>query len=312
MLSEKALTVIPAPLALPVPTLAELVARSLTSPHSIRAYARGIAAFLNWYREHPGPLGRSLVLQYRSDLLEQGLSPSTINLRLAALRKLASEAERQGSLDPATSAAIAGVAGVRSSGTRAGNWLTPDQARRLLDLPDRNSLRGIRDHAILALLTACGLRRSELSALQVPDFTERDGRPVIADLRGKGNRLRTVPVPRWVHSSVEQWLQSAGITSGRVFRSVRQNGGVRGERISEKAIWLVVKEYAARIGVPDLAPHDLRRTCAKLCREADGDLEQIQLLLGHASIQTTERYLGTTQKLRVAVNDHLDLGEEAL
>ena len=58
-----------------------------------------------------------------------------------------------------------------------------------------------------------------------------------------------------------------------------------------------------------LAPHDLRRTCAKLCRKSGGDLEQIQMLLGHASIQTTERYLGSRQNLKEAVNDRLGLDE---
>jgi site-specific recombinase XerD len=83
---------------------------------------------------------------------------------------------------------------------------------------------------------------------------------------------------------------------------------VTGEFIAdEKAIWQVVVDYARATSLGKLAPHDLRRTCAKLCRKAGGDLEQIQLLLGHASIQTIERYLGTEQDLSVAVNDGLGL-----
>ena len=70
-------------------------------------------------------------------------------------------------------------------------------------------------------------------------------------------------------------------------------------------------DYAAEVGVPGIAPHDLRRTCAKLCRAAGGELEQIQLLLGHASVQTTERYLGCEQKLRIAVNDRLGIEPDA-
>lgn len=76
--------------------------------------------------------------------------------------------------------------------------------------------------------------------------------------------------------------------------------------MSDKAVWDLVKEYAGRLGI-DLAPHDVRRTCAKLCRAAGGAIEQIQLLLGHASIQTTERYLGTQQELASAVNDGLGI-----
>ena len=69
----------------------------------------------------------------------------------------------------------------------------------------------------------------------------------------------------------------------------------------------MVVRYARETKLGKLAPHDLRRTCAKLCRKAGGDLEQIQMLLGHASVQTTERYLGTEQALVSAVNDGLEL-----
>jgi integrase len=74
--------------------------------------------------------------------------------------------------------------------------------------------------------------------------------------------------------------------------------------LRERMIWHIVTKYARQTGLVDkLAPHDMRRTCAKLCRAAGGDLEQIQFLLGHASIQTTERYLGSRQNLKEAVND---------
>jgi integrase len=82
---------------------------------------------------------------------------------------------------------------------------------------------------------------------------------------------------------------------------------VKGERVGEKVIWQVLRRYAEATGIDGLAPHDLRRTCAKLCRAAGGQLEQIQLLLGHASIQTTERYLGTKQDLVHAPNDAIQL-----
>jgi len=72
-------------------------------------------------------------------------------------------------------------------------------------------------------------------------------------------------------------------------------------------VWHVVKEFAARIGVTKLAPHDLRRSCARLCRAAGGELEQIQFLLGHVSVQTTERYLGCTQRISSAVNDRIGI-----
>jgi site-specific recombinase XerD len=84
-----------------------------------------------------------------------------------------------------------------------------------------------------------------------------------------------------------------------------------GDGMSPKVLWDVVRAAAARAGMDKLAPHDLRRTCARLCHMAGGELDQIQFLLGHVSIQTTERYLGCKQKLRTAVNDRLGIEPEA-
>ena len=77
--------------------------------------------------------------------------------------------------------------------------------------------------------------------------------------------------------------------------------------MTERVVWHVVKECAKRAGIDKLAPHDLRRTCARLCREAGGELDQIQFLLGHVSVQTTEKYLGCKQRLQNAVNDRIGI-----
>jgi site-specific recombinase XerD len=81
--------------------------------------------------------------------------------------------------------------------------------------------------------------------------------------------------------------------------------------MSPKVLWDVVRTAAARANIDKLAPHDLRRTCARLCHLAGGELDQIQLLLGHVSIQTTECYLGCKQRLRCAVNDRLGIEPDA-
>jgi site-specific recombinase XerD len=80
-----------------------------------------------------------------------------------------------------------------------------------------------------------------------------------------------------------------------------------GRGITEKVIWCMVRECASKANLEQLAPHDLRRTCARLCHEAGGELEQIQFLLGHISVQTRERYLGCKQQLREVVNDKIGL-----
>ena len=113
--------------------------------------------------------------------------------------------------------------------------------------------------------------------------------------------------PLWVKQEIDGWLDVAGIEKGPIFRRVLANGRVGKDALSERAVWQLVREYAAQIGIGELAPHDLRRTAAKLCRSKGGELEQIQFLLGPESILTTERYLGSEQDLKNAVNDALVL-----
>lgn len=91
-------------------------------------------------------------------------------------------------------------------------------------------------------------------------------------------------------------MVAASIQAGKIFRKVSSAGKPWGDGVAEKLVWHVVKEFATCIGNDRLAPHDLRRTCARLCRAAGGELEQIQFLLGHVSVQTTERYLGERQQ----------------
>jgi len=284
-----------------------LVLDAVSSPTTKKMYAKALDDFFIWWAGQGRPaFARASVQAHRAWLEEQGYSPSTINQRLAALRKLAREAALNGHLAPEAAAGVTQVPGIKQRGARAGNWLTREQAQALLDLPDPATLKGKRDRAILALLLGCGLRRAEATGLDVASLDQRDGRWVIPDLYGKHGRLRTVPVPGWVKQAVDLWTEAAGLTAGRLLRSMNRHGQLSGESLSPNAILSLVGSYGAQLGVK-LQAHDTRRTCAKLCRAAGGDLEQIQLLLGHASIQTTERYLGTRQNLADAPNDRLGL-----
>jgi integrase len=115
-----------------------------------------------------------------------------------------------------------------------------------------------------------------------------------------------VAVPAWVKQAVDLWCQAVFICEGKILRGMNRHGQITGESISPQAVLAVVAGYGRQLGL-NLKPHDLRRTCAKLCRAGGGELEQIQLLLGHASVQTTERYLGTRLNLADAPNDRLGL-----
>jgi integrase len=222
---------------------------------------------------------------------------------LTAVRKLAVEAADNGLLAPALAAGIARIKGVRAQGVRTGNWLTLRQAQALLSAPDIDTAKGLRDRAILALLLGCRLRRSEVAALTFGHIQQRDGRWCIVDLVGKHHRVR---MPTWVKVAIDAWASNAGVTDGYAFRPVNRGDRIVGEGVTEKIIWQLLRPYAAAVGVAGIA-HDLRRTTAKLCRAAGRELEQIQLLLGHSSIQTAERYLGTKQDLVHAPNDAIKL-----
>jgi len=216
------------------------------------------------------------VRRYRINLEQAKYSSSTINLRLAAIRRLAYEASDCGLLSPDLAAGIRRVKGVKKQGMRIGNWLTADQGKQLLTAFGGEDLRSRRDYAMIAILLGCGLRRAEVAGLTIEDLQQREEHWGIADLAGKGGHVRTVPVPTWVVIAVYDWLTAAGISTGPVFRAINKARRIAKSGFSPKVIWGVVKAGSAKIGLDRVAPHDLRRTCARLCHEAGGELEQIQ------------------------------------
>ena len=284
------------------------VLNTLGSPQSQRAYGIAIDDFIAWYCSEPRiAFNKTVVLRYRIQLEAKHLAPATINLRLAAVRRLAYEAADVGLLSPDLAAGIRSVKSAKRLGVRLGNWLSAEQAKNLLRSPNGEALIGKRDRAILDLLLGCGLRRSETAQLTLEHFQRRDDFWAIVDVFGKGGYIRSVPVPDWVKSVVDRWTAAAQIESGSLFRCVTKYGTVWGRKITEKVVWHVVRKYAMRTQLGKIAPHDLRRTCARLCHVAGGELEQIQFLLGHVSLQTTEQYLGCKQRFRSAVNHRIGI-----
>lgn len=281
---------------------------SLRSPESKRGYRHAINEFIEWYCSEPRlSFNKTVVTRYRLHLENRQLAAGTINGRLAAVRRLAYEAADAGLLSPELAAGIRRVKGAKKLGVRLGNWLTAEEARRLWRAPDPDTLKGKRDRAMLAVGLGCGLRRRELADLDFRHLQQREEHWAIVDLVGKGGHIRTVPVPEWVKGMLDIWTAAAGLSGGRLFRCVCRAGKCWGEGVTERVVWHIVKQYAAKLGFARLAPHDLRRSCAKLCHSGGGELDQIQFLLGHVSVQTTERYLGCKQRIRGAVNDHIGI-----
>jgi integrase len=231
-----------------------------------------------------------------------------INVRLSGVRKLVNEARENGLIDPSAAGRIVSVPNVPAEGVRLGRWLTADQTRDLLAVPDRSRLKGKRDFAILSTLVQAALRREEAAHLDMSHIQMRDGRWVLADIRGKRGRVRTVALPAGAKAAIDEWTGAADITSGPVFRRLTRRGRVLpGKGLGVWAIWDVVVTSAKAIGIEGFGPHDARRTCAKLCRKQGGKLEQIQFMLGHDSVATTAICTSVGQEIAVAVNDNLGL-----
>ena len=257
------------------------VLNSLTSQSSRRSYDHAKREFIEWYCSDPRlAFNKTVVTRYRIFLEQTDYASSTVNLRLAAVRRLAYEAADAGLLSPDLAAGIRRVKRAKKFGVRVGNWLTAEQGRRLLGAFDRQTLRGVRDYAMVAVLLGCGLRRAEVAALSVQDLQQREEHWVFADLIGKGGRVRTVPVPFWIAAALHTWMAESGITNGTIFRAINKAGRIAAHGFSPKVIWSVVKQACQACNLGNVAARDLRRTCARLCHERGGELEQIQFWLG--------------------------------
>lgn len=211
------------------------VLNSLTSPSSQRSYDHAIREFIDWYCSEPRlAFNKTVVTRYRISLEQRQYAPSTINLRLAAVRRLAYEAFDCGLLSPDLAAGIRRVKGARRLGVRIGNWLTAEEGKRLIGAFGTLTLKEQRNRAMIAVLIGCGLRRAEAAALKLEDIQLREGHWVIADLNGKGGHIRTVPMPEWVKKAIDEWTASAGLTSGPLFRAINKVGRTWGNGFTPK------------------------------------------------------------------------------
>lgn len=258
----------------------------LPSEHSRRAYERALFDFFHWHRGAGRPqLNKAVVQRYAAELRDAGMSASSINQRLSAIRKLTAEAADNGALDPQVANGIRAVKGARREGQRTGNWLIREEAQNWLNTPDVRTLKGKRDRALLAVLIGCGLRRAEAAALSFDHIQQRDGRWVLVDLIGKRDKVRSVPMPGWAKAAIDQWSAASGVAGGLVFRAVNKGDHVVGAGVTAQAIYNTIVGYAEELEKRGVAPHDLRRTFAKLAHKGGALIDQIQLSLGHESIQ---------------------------
>lgn len=190
-------------------------------------------------------------------------------------------------------------------GTKAHNWLSQSQVKRMLDSCEQD-IRGQRDRLGLGFLVAAGLRREEAVNLRFEDVRlqpiKGKIRTVLA-VRGKGSKDRVVPISDALANAIDEWAKVVG-GKGRILRSLGMNREP-GDSLSGQGLFEIVRKRGQAIGKPNLAPHDLRRTYAQLGYEAGVPITQISRLLGHASVETTQRYLNLDLDLETTVSDFI-------
>jgi site-specific recombinase XerD len=299
-----------------VPTAAtQLVDMTLATCQSIntrKAYRNALEKFLATGL----PLTREGVALHLQQLRDSGTSNSTVITALAAIKKLAREAEVRDLMTAQEVFQISTVSPGKMYKTRVGRWLTIEQVRQLLAAPNPDTYFGKRDACILHLMAGCGLRRSEMAILPWTCYQEREGRMCLVNLKGKGGKDRTLPVPSWAQAAVDVWYLASrkapppGVTSQEMaVEAVRKvNNELITGGLGYEGLKGLIEKYGQQIGVR-LSCHDLRRTLSQMMRRGGAPLEQIQATLGHAHLSTTSLYLGSALELALgAANvDQLDL-----
>ena len=272
-----------------------LRANLAVSEHTLRAYASDLRAFIVYCQvdELSTENIRSVVTlrairAWLASLVQQGKSRSTISRRTASIRSFTAWAYRRGYLDSDPGLLVTSARGDQ----KLPQVQTPSDTAELLSYAatcarEENSPAAIRDWAILETIYATGIRVSEVCSL---DTTSIDQKGMTLRVIGKGNKERVVPFTRACLSALQAWL-----SHGRQSLAIPEAGralfvGDKGRRIDPRVIRSMIHRMCAQAGVRDLAPHALRHTAATHILAGGADLRAVQEMLGHSSLQTTQRY----------------------
>lgn len=286
----------------PIDRIVTIVLDAVQSPNTRRAYGHALRDFMGWFATSgEGKLSKRVVRAYIAHLRDTSTSAQSINLRLAAIKRLVYEAADNQALSLTTAAAIGRVERIKCEGQRMGRWLSKEEVQAIMNRPPHD-LKDLRDKAVLSVLFGAGLRRAVCAVLQFDNIRMINARWVLVDITGKGNKIRSVPIAAWTKWAIDEWAAAAGISDGYIFRSLRRGGHITENSMGAQAIY----DMLVDLGIP-CAPHDARRTMAQLAHLGGCAIEQIQLTLGHSSITTTQKYLSVKQNLTDAPCDHLGL-----
>ncbi len=231
-------------------------------------------------------------------LLMERYSPASANKMLAALRGVLRESWRLGFMDAETFHRAIDIKTVKGNAIPKGRSVGSGEINALVegcfaDPPPA----GVRDAAILALLYAAGLRRSEVVALDLADYdTETGSLKIVAS---KGNKARIVYLGNGAKAAMTGWMKVRGNAPGPLLYRIRKGGKIIPERLTDQAIWVILEKRFQQAKVKPFTPHDLRRTFAGEMLDAGVDLVTVQHLMGHASPVTTSKYDRRDEKAKM-------------
>jgi site-specific recombinase XerD len=291
----------------PIEALVSSVLASMPTPATQRSYRFGLAHFLRWYTaQGRPPISRDLLQSYIARQVRDDAAPRSIGVRVAAVKKLVDEAAERGWIGKEEAYRISRVKSVPLRGRRLGRWLTLDQVRELMAAPDRTTLAGKRDAALFALLFGAGLRRAEAVTVTPRQIQQRQKRWLLADVKGKGGRIRSVPIVAEMRETLNEWIEAAQVGMDEpILKSFdRDTGTIITGNLTPDGVRWIVRQYSERLGV-DLSAHDCRRTFAALAYLHGCPLEVISESLGHSSTAVTRVYLGGIINMEKAACDYV-------
>ena len=231
-------------------------------------------------------------------LLMERYSPASTNKMLAALRGVLRESWRLGFMDAETFHRAIDIKTIKGNTIPKGRSLGSGEINALVEECYHDvSPAGVRDAAILALLYAAGLRRSEVVDLDLADYDGESGSLKI--IATKGNKARTVYLGNGAKAAMTLWINVRGDAAGPLLYRIRKGGKVIPVRLTDQAIWVVLEKRFRQAQVKPFTPHDLRRTFAGEMLDAGVDLVTVQHLMGHASPVTTSRYDRRDEKTKM-------------
>lgn len=216
-------------------------------------------------------------------------APATINTYLAAIKGVVLEAWSMKQIDTDSFQHIKQIRSVKGSRLPNGRALGKHEIRSLFFTCESDaSSKGLRDAAILGVLLGCGLRRSEIVAL---DFQSVDYKERSLKVLGKGNKERLAFIPGGTWLRLEKWVEEVrGTHQGALFTRIRRFDDVTSERMSDQAIYHILETRRIEAGIEKFAPHDLRRTFASAMLDNGEDIVTVKDAMGHSSIATTQKY----------------------